>query len=99
MIEDPPVRNLSPATQRFLLHAVAKFARFFGRSPEALDLEDYYPFQVHLVAGGMSWPALNQTVCALRFLYGITLGQANLPERIPHAREPPMSGKLSGASR
>src|SRR4051812_24363726 len=38
-----------------------------------------------------SWPSLNQIVCALRFFYGITLGAAALPERIPHAREP---GKL-----
>ena len=36
----------------------------------------------------MSWPALNQTVCALRFLYGVTLKQADLPERIPYARTP-----------
>jgi len=88
MIEDMTVRNLSPATQRSYVHAVAKFGRFFGRSPEKLDLEDVRAFQVHLVAGGMSWPALNQTVCALRFLFGVTLGQADLPERIPHAREP-----------
>jgi len=86
MIEDMTVRNLSPATQRSYVHAVAKFARFFGRSPEALDLEDVRSFQVHLVAGGMSWPALNQTVCALRFLYGVTLRRADL--RIVHAREP-----------
>jgi hypothetical protein len=32
------VRNLSPATQRSYVHAVAKFGRFFGRSPEKLDL-------------------------------------------------------------
>jgi hypothetical protein len=32
-----------------------------------LDQEDIRAFQVHLVAGGLSWPALNQTVCALRF--------------------------------
>jgi len=88
MIEDMTVRNLSPATQRSYVHAVTKFSRFFGRSPDRLDLEDVRTFQVHLVAGGMSWPALNQTVCALRFFYGVTLGQANLPERIPHAREP-----------
>jgi integrase/recombinase XerD len=88
MIEDMTVRNLSPATQRSYVHAVAKFARFFGRSPEKLDLEDVRAFQVHLVAGGMSWPALNQTVCALRFLYGVTLGRPELPERIAHAREP-----------
>ena len=88
MIEDMTVRNLSPATQRSYVHAVAKFARFFGRSPETLGLEDVRAFQVHLVAGGMSWPALNQTVCALRFLYGVTLRQAELPERIVYAREP-----------
>ena len=40
------------------------------------------------IAGGISWPALNQTVCALRFLYGVTLRQADLPERIPYARTP-----------
>jgi integrase/recombinase XerD len=88
MIDDMTVRNLSPATQRSYVHAVAKFARFFGRSPEKLDLEDVRAFQVHLVAGGMSWPALNQSVCALRFLYGVTLRQADLPERIAYAREP-----------
>ena len=27
----------------------------------------------------------NQTVCALRFFYGVTLGQAEIPERIPYA--------------
>jgi integrase/recombinase XerD len=45
-------------------------------------------FQVHLVATGISWPALNQTVCALRFSYGTTLGHGEIPERIPYAREP-----------
>jgi len=88
MIEDMTVRNMSPATQRSYVHAVAKFGRFFGRSPEKLDLEHVRTFQVHLVAGGMSWPALNQTVCALRFLYGVTLGRPDLSERIGHAREP-----------
>ncbi len=34
------------------------------------------------------WPALNQIVCALRFFYGVTLGQATMPERIAYAREP-----------
>jgi integrase/recombinase XerD len=86
MIEDMTVRNLSPATQRSYVHAVLRFARFFDCSPERLGLEDVRTFQVHLVAGGISWPALNQTVCALRFLYGVTLKQAELPERIPYVR-------------
>lgn len=88
MIEDMTVRNLSPATQRSYVHAVAKFSRFFGRSPDRLDLEDVRTFQVHLVAAGISWSALNQTVCALRFFYGVTLRRADVPERIPYARQP-----------
>ena len=88
MIEDMTIRNLSPATQRSYVHAVAKFSRYFGRSPDRLDLEDVRAFQVHLVANGISWPALNQTVCALRFFYGVTLGHADIPERIVYARAP-----------
>ena len=38
--------------------------------------------------GMISWPALNQIVCALRFFFGVTLGQATIPERIAYAREP-----------
>ena len=60
----------------------------FSRSPDRLSVEDVRAFQVHLVATGISWPALNQTVCALRFFYGVTLGQAEIPERIRYAREP-----------
>lgn len=88
MIEDMTVRNLSPATQRSYVHAVAKFSRYFARSPDRLGLEDVRAFQVHLVSSGISWAALNQTVCALRFFYGVTLGHGEIPERIPYAREP-----------
>ena len=88
MIEDMTVRNLSPATQRSYLHAVSKFSRYFNRSPDRLGLEEVRAFQVHLVASGISWPGLNQTVCALRFFDGVTLGHGEIPERIPYAREP-----------
>ncbi len=88
MIEDMTVRNLSPATQRSYISAVSKFSRYFGRSPDRLELEDVRAFQVHLVSTGISWPALNQIVCALRFFYGVTLGEALIPERIPYARQP-----------
>ena len=88
MIEDMTVRNLAPTTQRSYLYAVAKFSRHFSRSPDRLGVEEVRAFQMHLVSSGISWPALNQTVCALRFFYGVTLGQAEIPERIPYAREP-----------
>jgi integrase/recombinase XerD len=40
MIEDMTVRNLSPATQQSYLSAVSKLSRYFGRSPDRLDLVD-----------------------------------------------------------
>ena len=88
MIDDMSLRNLSPATQRSYLHAVTKFSRYFGRSPDRLGLEDVRAFQVHLVSQDISWPALNQTVCALRFFYGVTLDRGEIPERIAYARTP-----------
>lgn len=88
MIEDMTVRNLSPTTQRSYIHAVSKFSRHFGRSPDRLGLEEVRAFQVHLVSMRISWGALNQTVCALRFFYGVTLGKDEIPERIPYARKP-----------
>ena len=88
MIDDMSLRNLSPATQRSYLHAVTKFSRYSGRSPDRLGLEDVRAFQVHLVSQGISWPALNQTVCALRFFYGVTLDRGEIPERIAYARTP-----------
>ena len=88
MIEDMTIRNMSPATQRSYVSAVSKFSRYFGRSPDKLTPDDVHAFQVHLVSTGISWPGLNQIVCALRFFYGVTLGEAAVPERIPYAREP-----------
>jgi site-specific recombinase XerD len=79
---------MSPATQRSYISAVSKFSRYFRQSPDNLTLDDVRAFQVHLVSTGISWPGLNQIVCALRFFYGVTLGEAEIPERIPYARQP-----------
>jgi integrase/recombinase XerD len=48
MIEDMQVRNLSPVTQRCYVHAVAKFARHFNRSPDRLRLAEIRAYQIHL---------------------------------------------------
>ena len=89
MIEDMKIRNLSPATQRCYVHAVAKFSRYFKRSPDGLGLAEVRAYQVHLVSGGVSWDGFNQAVCALRFFYGVTLGRSAMVERIPYARNLP----------
>jgi integrase/recombinase XerD len=50
MIVDMTVRNLSPTTQRSYISAVSKLSRYFGQSPDKLELEDVRAFLVHLVS-------------------------------------------------
>ena len=106
MIEAMTVRNLSPATQRSYVHAVAKFGRFFGRSPDRLDLEDVRTFQVDLVAGGMFASAhiAPQLLCLLEGQpdwAGVTLGDSGAPQHndidalIGHAVVPQGTGDLA----
>lgn len=87
MIEDMQVRNLSPVTERCYVHAIAKFARHFNRSPDRLGLAEIRAYQIHLTTTGISWAGFNVAVCALRFFYGITLGRTAMVERIPYARK------------
>jgi site-specific recombinase XerD len=88
MTEDMTIRNLSPATQQSYIYAVAKFSRHFGRSPDRLGLEELRAYQLHLIAQQRSWSHINQTVCALRFFYGVTLGRSDAQVQIVAAREP-----------
>ena len=66
MIEDMKVRNLSPRTQRCYVHAVAKFAQHFNRSPDRLGLAEIRAYQIHLTSTGTSWAGFNVAVCALQ---------------------------------
>jgi site-specific recombinase XerD len=88
MIDDMTVRNLAPATQQSYVYAVAKFSRFFGRSPDQLGVEEVRAYQVHLAGLGCSWSHINQVSCALRFFFGVTLGRQDAFDRIVSAREP-----------
>jgi site-specific recombinase XerD len=51
-------------------------------------MEDVRAYQLHLIHQKYSWSHTNQVACALRFFYGITLGQKEAFERIVAGREP-----------
>lgn len=88
MLEDLRVRNYSPETQNAYVDRVAKFVAHFGNKPPArLGPEQVRSYQVFLVEKKKcSWTMLNQTVCALRFFYGTTLGQDWTIRHIPYAK-------------
>ena len=81
MIEDMKIRNLSPATQRCYVHAVAKFSRYFKRSPDGLGLAEVRAYQVHLTKTRKLSPgSVGIATAALRFLYRVTLKQSWAPD-------------------
>src|SRR5246127_5226198 len=88
MIEDMTIRNLSRSTQQSYIYAVAKFSRHFNCPPDRLGMEDVRAYQLHLVQQKYSWSHTNQVACALRFFYGITLGQKEAFERIIAGKAP-----------
>ena len=76
MIEDMNLRNLAPRTVNVYVERVAKFAKHFGKSPEQLGSADVRAYLAYLVhKRHVSWSYYNQTLCALRFLYNVTLGK------------------------
>ena len=92
MIDDMTLRNLSPATQQSYVYAVAKFSRFFGRSPDQLGVEEVRAYQIHLAGRGLSWPHLNQVSCEIRRLGQAPIGAQDRQQRRRQHDVAPVNG-------
>lgn len=71
--DDLRLRNYAPRTVQAYVAGVVRLARHYGRSPERLGPEEVRSFLVALVERGVSWSLFNQTVCALKLFYTVTL--------------------------
>jgi len=88
MQKDMAIRGLSPKTQSVYLGCMKGFVRFHRRSPDQLDLNDIYNYQVYLVQQKKaSWSLFNQSVCAMRFFYKITLNKDWDVKHIPFQKK------------
>src|SRR5580700_5894431 len=85
MIEDV-IRNMSPATQKAYVYAIKNFSAFFRRSPDELCFEQVREYQLRLISRVLKAATINVVVCALRFLYGTTLGRPEVADQVPLAR-------------
>ena len=89
MIEDMILRNYSPGSIHTYVQCVARFAQHFGCSPERLEGEQVRAFLLHLrTERRLSMSYYNQNRCALRFVYEITLGRADIAQSIAPAKQP-----------
>lgn len=88
MEQDLRLRRYSPRTIENYLLRVKQFVGYFMRPPTELGLEHIREYQVYLTERlGASWEVFNQTVCALRFFYSVTLKSDLDVRRIPYQKK------------
>jgi site-specific recombinase XerD len=75
MLDALVLRGMALRTQESYIDAVARLARHYGRSPDALSAEEVQEFLLHLLRDRQrSRSTVNQYGCAFRFFYGTVLG-------------------------
>jgi len=89
MIEDMTLRNFSPKTIQAYARCVARFARYFDCRPDRLGPEHVRSYLLYLLQERrVSMSYYNQTRCALRFFYHVTLGRDTVAGSIAPAKQP-----------
>ena len=83
MQADMVLRGLSDRTQEAYIGAVAKFAKYYHRSPEQITPEEMQRYLLYLLEERkLAHSSCNVVCSALQFLYGVTLkrrGEFELP--------------------
>ncbi len=91
LIDAIDVRGLSPLTRRNYTEAVAKLARHYKKSPDALTDDQIRDYLLHLIRDLKRAPAtVTVAVCALRFFYRAVLNRSlyAIETALPHMRKP-----------
>jgi integrase/recombinase XerD len=88
MIEDMCVRKFTEKTQHDYIRHIETFAKFLRRSPDTASAEDLRRYQVHQTESGAQPPTVNSSAVALRFLFTVTLGRANLAAQLTRVHYP-----------
>lgn len=79
MIDEMQLRNYCPKTVQVYVYNVARFARYFGKSPEVLGASHVRRYLLHVLQERKaSWPTYKQELSALRFLYRYVLKRGDL---------------------
>src|SRR5277367_3044112 len=97
MIEDMTVRNFAAKTQDNYIGAVAKLAKFLGRSPDTATTEELRLFQLHLTANQVGAPTINGTVTALRFFFTVTLDRSDVIKHLTSSTRPRSAAPMGRA--
>lgn len=83
MIEALELRGLSPKSVKIYVDCVARFARYFGKSPEQLGAEEVRTYLLYLIhERKVAWGTYKQALAALRFVYRWVLERGEVVQDI-----------------
>jgi integrase/recombinase XerD len=83
MRRDLRTRGFSPSTENHYLRHMRSFVRYFGISPEKLNLDQIQQYHLHLIERGLSPQSVNLAMAAIRFFYLVTLSRSWKEDAIP----------------
>jgi site-specific recombinase XerD len=91
MIRELELHRKSPHTIEAYVTAMAQLARHYGRSPDAISIEEIRDFLHHLITvQKVAFSTCNQKLAGIQFFYHHVLGQEQFSLRVPAKR----SGRL-----
>ena len=85
-LDDLHARNRSPKTQQAYVGGVLKLVRVYNVSPDKLTWEQVRNFLIRESYSCTSWSTYNITVCALKFLYKVTIPRDWAVTHMPYAK-------------
>lgn len=87
MQADMVLRGLAYRTQQTYIESVAKFAQFYGRSPDQITQEEVQRYLLHLLQERkLAHSSCNVVCSALQFLYGVTLKRREAEFYLPRPK-------------
>ena len=109
MLDALELRGMAVRTREAYIDAVARLARHYRRSPDALSADEVQAYLLHLLRERkLARSSVNQYGCAYRFLYGTVLGLdghvfqvplAPAPQRLPEILSREELARLFAAAR
>jgi site-specific recombinase XerD len=88
MLEELQRRNYSAITTRNYLRVVADFAKYFGKSPDKLGLNELRTYQAYLLQDRKLTPGtVVNWIAALRFFFVKTLKRHQFRDFLPYPRD------------
>jgi len=89
MESDLVVRGMSERTREAYVGAVAKLAKYYGRSPDRVSEQEVQSYLLYLIQERkLSWSSCNIAAQGIRFFYRITLKRSEAQFLVPTARQP-----------